>query len=64
MPMHVEDADRLQERDLERLAQCFRSNERADGVRCERCWRYVDKVSSDPATAGLCERCQDALADT
>jgi isoleucyl-tRNA synthetase len=38
--------------------------ERADGVRCERCWRYVDKVSIDPATAGLCERCQGALADT
>jgi isoleucyl-tRNA synthetase len=37
--------------------------ERAAGVRCERCWRYVDKVSSDPATAGLCERCQGAVAE-
>jgi isoleucyl-tRNA synthetase len=36
--------------------------ERAGGVKCERCWRYVDKVSSDPAWAGLCERCQDALS--
>ena len=36
--------------------------ERAGGVRCERCWRYVDKVSADPSWAGLCERCQDALA--
>jgi isoleucyl-tRNA synthetase len=36
--------------------------ERASGVKCERCWRYVDKVSSDPAWAGLCERCQDALS--
>jgi isoleucyl-tRNA synthetase len=36
--------------------------ERAGGVRCERCWRYVEKVSTDPASAGLCERCQDALA--
>jgi isoleucyl-tRNA synthetase len=36
--------------------------ERAGGVRCERCWRYVDKVSTDPSAAGLCERCQDALA--
>ena len=36
--------------------------ERAAGVKCERCWRYVDKVSADPAWAGLCERCQDALA--
>jgi len=37
--------------------------ERAAGVRCERCWRYVDTVSSDPATAGLCARCQGALAE-
>ena len=36
---------------------------RAGGVKCERCWRYVDKVSSDPAWAGLCERCQEALAE-
>ena len=37
--------------------------ERAGGVKCERCWRYVDSVSSDPAWAGLCERCQEALAE-
>lgn len=36
---------------------------RADGVKCERCWRYVKSVSSDPAWAGLCHRCQDALAE-
>jgi isoleucyl-tRNA synthetase len=36
--------------------------ERAGGVKCERCWRYVARVSSDPAWAGLCERCQDALS--
>ena len=37
--------------------------ERAGGVKCERCWRYVDTVSTDPSWAGLCERCQDALAE-
>jgi isoleucyl-tRNA synthetase len=37
--------------------------ERAAGVKCERCWRYVRSVSSEPAWAGLCERCQDALAE-
>src|SRR5581483_109973 len=37
--------------------------ERAGGVKCERCWRYVSRVSSDPAWAGLCERCQEALAE-
>jgi isoleucyl-tRNA synthetase len=38
--------------------------DRATGVKCERCWRYVKKVSSEPAWAGLCDRCQDALAQT
>ena len=38
--------------------------ERAGGVKCDRCWRYVDKVSTDPAWAGLCDRCQEALAET
>ncbi len=37
--------------------------ERAGGVKCERCWRYVPSVSTDPAWAGLCERCQGALAE-
>ena len=36
--------------------------ERAGGVKCERCWRYVNNVSSEPAWAGLCERCLDALS--
>jgi len=38
--------------------------ERAGGVKCERCWRYVRTVSCEPVTAGLCERCQEALAET
>jgi len=38
--------------------------ERAGGVKCERCWRYVPAVSREPAWAGLCDRCQDALAET
>ena len=37
--------------------------ERSAGTKCERCWRYVSAVSNDPAWAGLCERCQDALAE-
>ena len=35
--------------------------ERAPGVKCERCWRYVPSVSTDPAWVGLCDRCRDAL---
>jgi isoleucyl-tRNA synthetase len=40
------------------------SIERASGVKCDRCWRYVPAVSTAPASAGLCDRCQDALAET
>ena len=36
--------------------------ERAEGAKCERCWRYVPSVSSEPSCAGLCERCQQALS--
>ena len=38
--------------------------DRASGVKCERCWRYVPSVSSDPERPGICDRCQDALAET
>jgi isoleucyl-tRNA synthetase len=38
--------------------------ERAAGVKCERCWRIVPAVSNEPAWAGICDRCQDALAET
>jgi isoleucyl-tRNA synthetase len=34
--------------------------EKAPGVKCERCWRYVPAVSPD---AGICDRCQNALAE-
>ncbi len=36
--------------------------ERAPGVKCERCWRYVTAVSTEAASAGLCDRCEEALA--
>jgi isoleucyl-tRNA synthetase len=35
--------------------------ERATGVKCERCWRYVSSVSTAADSAGLCDRCVDAL---
>ena len=35
--------------------------ERATGVKCDRCWRYVPSVSSAPQSAGLCSRCEGAL---
>jgi isoleucyl-tRNA synthetase len=38
--------------------------ERATGVKCERCWRIVPTVSTEPAFGGLCNRCQDAVAET
>ncbi|MDO8794379.1 MAG: class I tRNA ligase family protein, partial [Vicinamibacterales bacterium] len=35
--------------------------EKAPGVKCERCWRFVPAVAEEPSRAGLCERCVDAL---
>ena len=35
------------------------SVERAEGVRCDRCWRFVPTVSTD----GICDRCVEALAE-
>lgn len=35
---------------------------RAEGTRCDRCWRVVAATSTEPDTAGLCDRCIDALA--
>ena len=40
------------------------SIDRASGVKCERCWRYVPALSSGPDRPGICERCQGALAET
>jgi isoleucyl-tRNA synthetase len=37
--------------------------ERASGTKCERCWRYVAEVSTEPDRAGLCARCVEALAE-
>jgi isoleucyl-tRNA synthetase len=37
--------------------------ERAEGVKCERCWRYVPAVSAEPDKTGLCPRCVEALAE-
>ncbi len=36
---------------------------RADGTKCERCWRYVAAVSGAADRSGLCPRCVDALAE-
>ena len=35
---------------------------RAAGHKCARCWRMVPSVSADPDTAGLCDRCVEAVA--
>ena len=37
--------------------------ERAEGTKCERCWRYVSSVSDAPERRGVCDRCLDALAE-
>lgn len=37
---------------------------RVDGVKCPRCWRYVQSVSTEAGIAGLCKRCTEALSET
>jgi isoleucyl-tRNA synthetase len=37
--------------------------EKAPGVKCERCWRYVPRVRTEPDWAGICDRCVEALAE-
>jgi isoleucyl-tRNA synthetase len=36
--------------------------ERASGVKCDRCWRYVPSVSAEAGREGLCDRCVEAVA--
>ncbi len=37
--------------------------EKAPGVKCGRCWRYVTSVRSEPDWEGLCNRCVEALSE-
>ena len=39
------------------------SVDRAEGVKCARCWRYVTSVNTTPEFEGLCERCVTALVE-
>jgi isoleucyl-tRNA synthetase len=34
---------------------------RAEGHKCERCWRVLPELSADPRSAGLCSRCVESL---
>ncbi len=36
--------------------------EKAPGVKCARCWRFVPSVRTEPDCAGICDRCVEALA--
>ncbi|MES3037169.1 MAG: isoleucine--tRNA ligase [Bdellovibrionota bacterium] len=35
---------------------------KADGEKCVRCWTYSNRLSTNPALPGICEKCTDALA--
>jgi isoleucyl-tRNA synthetase len=37
--------------------------ERADGVKCERCWKYSTLVGSDPEYPAVCDTCAAALKE-
>jgi isoleucyl-tRNA synthetase len=51
--LHVGDADGADQVQVE--------VEKAPGVKCARCWRYVPAVSTEPDWAGICDRCIAAL---
>ena len=36
---------------------------RAEGEKCERCWRVLPELSQEPAVPGLCSRCVEALPE-
>jgi isoleucyl-tRNA synthetase len=36
--------------------------QKAPGVKCARCWRFVPSVRTEPECAGICDRCVEALA--
>ncbi len=36
---------------------------KADGVKCQRCWRIVPSVAAEGDREGLCSRCVEALAE-
>jgi isoleucyl-tRNA synthetase len=36
--------------------------QRAEGVKCERCWKYTLDVGSNPEFPTLCAACSDAIA--
>ena len=38
--------------------------DKAPGMKCERCWRYVPALRTDADWAGICDRCVAALAET
>ena len=38
--------------------------EKAPGVKCARCWRFVPSVRTEPDWAGICDRCVGALSET
>jgi isoleucyl-tRNA synthetase len=40
------------------------SVDRAPGVKCARCWRFVPSVRTEPEWEGICDRCVDALGGT
>ena len=49
--------------DAEGPDSVFVEVDRAPGVKCERCWRFVPAVRTEPDWAGICDRCVEALAE-
>jgi len=43
------------------LLRCRIAVSRADGAKCERCWKYDTEVGKDPAHPTVCARCAKVL---
>jgi isoleucyl-tRNA synthetase len=37
--------------------------EKADGEKCERCWKYLPEVGRDPEYPTICRACRDAIKE-
>jgi len=52
-------AEKLEEKDWDFGLEITAS--KSEGVKCERCWRYVDVTGRDSEYPGLCDRCVENL---
>ena len=58
---HVVKGENADAQQGEKFAGIAVAVEKAGGHKCERCWMYVDELSSDPNHPTLCKRCAEIV---